>query len=188
MAERAEALGFSWLGIADSPTVYQESYLHQLEALHATRRLIVGPVATHVTLRHPLIVGNLLATLNEIGDGRTVGVLATGNSGARGVGLTPATAERLGEAVSCDPWLLGWCWRAISTGAAFRRPAFRERDVRSSSLPMGSVSPHLQVIRAMACCMAAPWSRPSSRAALPPGASVPIRNSGSGQRFRSLLP
>jgi 5,10-methylenetetrahydromethanopterin reductase len=63
VAERAEALGFSWLGIADSPTVYQESYLHQLEALHVTRRLIVGPVATHVTLRHPLIVGNLLATL-----------------------------------------------------------------------------------------------------------------------------
>lgn len=99
VAERAEALGFSWLGIADSPTIYQESYLHQLEALNATRRLTVGPVVTHVTLRHPLVVGNLLATLNEIGDGRTVGVLATGNSGARGVGLAPATVQQLGEAV-----------------------------------------------------------------------------------------
>jgi alkanesulfonate monooxygenase SsuD/methylene tetrahydromethanopterin reductase-like flavin-dependent oxidoreductase (luciferase family) len=187
VAERAEALGFSWLGIADSPTVYQESYLHQLEALHATRRLIVGPVATHVTLRHPLIVGNLLATLNEIGDGRTVGVLATGNSGARGVGLTPATARRLGEAVTA---IRGY-WAGV--GGHFdesRIPAtaFRERDARYSSPPMGSVSPHLRAIRAMACCMAAPWSRPSSRAALLPGASVPIRNSGSGRRFRSLLP
>jgi len=100
VAERAEALGFSWLGVADSPTVYQESYLHQLEALNATRRLTVGPVVTHVTLRHPLIVGNLLATLNEIGHGRTVGVIATGNSGARGVGLAPATVKQLGEAVS----------------------------------------------------------------------------------------
>jgi 5,10-methylenetetrahydromethanopterin reductase len=99
VAERAETLGFSWLGIADSPTVYQESYLHQLEALLATRHLTVGPVVTHVTLRHPLIVGNLLATLNEIGGGRTVGVLATGNSGARGVGLPPATVKQLGEAV-----------------------------------------------------------------------------------------
>jgi 5,10-methylenetetrahydromethanopterin reductase len=99
VAERAEALGFSWLGIADSPTVYHESYLHQLEALNATRHLTVGPVATHVTLRHPLIVGNLLATLNEIGGGRTIGVLATGNSGARGVGLPPATVKQLGEAV-----------------------------------------------------------------------------------------
>jgi 5,10-methylenetetrahydromethanopterin reductase len=100
VAQRAEALGFSWLGIADSPTVYQESYLHQLEALHATRRLTVGPVVTHVTLRHPLIVGNLLATLNEIGGGRTIGVLATGNSGARGVGLRPATVKQLEEAVA----------------------------------------------------------------------------------------
>jgi len=100
VAERAEALGFSWLGIADSPTVYQESYLHQLEALRSTRRLIVGPVTTHVTLRHPLIVGNLLATLSEIGDGRIVGVLATGNSGARGIGLKPATVRQLGEAVA----------------------------------------------------------------------------------------
>ena len=99
VAERAEALGFSWLGFADSPTVYQESYLHQLEALHATSRLIVGPMVTHITLRHPLVVGNLLATLNEIGGGRTVGVLATGNSGARGVGLAPATVKQLGEAV-----------------------------------------------------------------------------------------
>jgi 5,10-methylenetetrahydromethanopterin reductase len=100
VAERAEALGFSWLGIADSPTVYQESYLHQLEALRSTRRLIVGPVTTHVTLRHPLIVGNLLATLSEIGDGRIVGVLATGNSGARGIGLKPATVKQLEEAVA----------------------------------------------------------------------------------------
>jgi 5,10-methylenetetrahydromethanopterin reductase len=99
VAERAEALGFTWLGIADSPTVYHESYLHQLEALNATRHINVGPVATHVTLRHPLIVGNLLATLNEIGGGRTIGVLATGNSGARGVGLRPATVKQLEEAI-----------------------------------------------------------------------------------------
>jgi 5,10-methylenetetrahydromethanopterin reductase len=99
VARRAEALGFSWIGFADSPVVYQESYLHQLEALHATARLRVGPVVTHVTLRHPLVVGNLLATLNEIGGGRTVGVVASGNSGARGVGLRPGTVKQLGEAI-----------------------------------------------------------------------------------------
>jgi 5,10-methylenetetrahydromethanopterin reductase len=99
VAKRAEALGFSWLGVADSPTIYQESYLHQLEALRATSHLTVGPVVSHVTLRHPLVVANLLATLNEISEGRSVGVLATGNSGARGVGLPPATVQQLKEAV-----------------------------------------------------------------------------------------
>ena len=115
VAQRAEGLGFSWLGIANSPTVYQESYLHQLEALRATRRLAVGPVVTHVTLRHPLIVANLLATLNEIGGGRTIGVLASGNSGARGVGLRPATVKELGEAVDA---IRGY-WAGI--GGHFRR-------------------------------------------------------------------
>jgi 5,10-methylenetetrahydromethanopterin reductase len=130
VAERAEALGFSWLGIADSPTVYQESYLHQLEALHATRRLIVGPVATHVTLRHPLIVGNLLATLNEIGDGRTVGVLATGNSGARGVGLTPATVKRLAEAVAA---IRGY-WAGVS--AHFEESRIPPTGLRQRGCPL----------------------------------------------------
>jgi 5,10-methylenetetrahydromethanopterin reductase len=99
VAKRAEQLGFSWIGLADSPTVYQESYLHQLEALRATTRINVGPVVTHFTLRHPLVVGNLLATLNEIGGGRTIGALGTGNSGARGVGVRPARVNEIGEAI-----------------------------------------------------------------------------------------
>lgn len=99
VARRAEQLGFSWIGFADSPTVYQECYLHQLEALRATTRISVGPVVTHFTLRHPLIVGNLLATLNEIGGGRTIGALGTGNSGARGVGVRPARVNEIGEAI-----------------------------------------------------------------------------------------
>ena len=130
VAERAEALGFSWLGIADSPTVYQESYLHQLEALHATRRLIVGPVVTHVTLRHPLVVGNLLATLNEIGNGRTLGVLATGNSGARGVGLAPATVKQLGEAVAA---IRGY-WEGV--GAHFNGSRIPHTSIRRRGCPL----------------------------------------------------
>lgn len=99
LARRAEELGFTWLGLADSPALYQESYLHQLEALHATTRLRVGPAVTHVTLRHPLIVGNLLATLNEIGGGRTIAALGSGNSGARGVGIRPANVKQIAEAI-----------------------------------------------------------------------------------------
>ena len=142
VAERAEALGFLWLGIADLPTIYQESYLHQLEALRVTRRLTVGPVVTHVTLRHPLVVGNLLATLNEISEGRTVGVLATGNSGARGVGMPPATVQQLKEAVGAILWLLGWrrgtFWREPHPGdrsCAKGLPAFhcRRRAARGGT-------------------------------------------------------
>jgi len=99
MARRAEAAGFEWLGVADSPVVYQESYLHQREALAVTERLRVGPLVSHVVARHPVIVANLLATLSELSGGRAVGTLATGNSAARGLGLRPAGLAALGEAV-----------------------------------------------------------------------------------------
>jgi alkanesulfonate monooxygenase SsuD/methylene tetrahydromethanopterin reductase-like flavin-dependent oxidoreductase (luciferase family) len=98
-ARLGEELGFSWMGIADSPTVYEESYLHQLEAARATTTLRVGPMASHVVARHPVIIGNLLATLNEFTSGRVVGTLATGNSAARGLGLKPASVDQLGQAI-----------------------------------------------------------------------------------------
>lgn len=100
LARHADEAGYAWLGIADSPTVYQESYLHQFQALGHSTRLRVGPLVSHVVARHPVIVANLLATLHEASGGRAVGTVATGNSAARGLGLRPASAARLREAVT----------------------------------------------------------------------------------------
>ena len=99
IAREADATGWDWLGIADSPVVYDDSYLHQAEALYATERISVGPLVSHVIVRHPVVVANLLATLADLGGGRTIGTLATGNSAARGLGLAPATIAELREAV-----------------------------------------------------------------------------------------
>lgn len=96
-ARIGEAAGFDWMGVADSPTVYQDSYLHQLEAANATERIKVAPMTSHLVARHPVIVGNLLATLNEITDGRAVGTITTGNSAARGLGMKPAKLSELAE-------------------------------------------------------------------------------------------
>ena len=100
VARVGEAAGFEWMGVADSPTVYQDSFLHQLEAARATIEIKVGPMATHLVARHPVIVGNLLATLNEFTDGRAIGTIATGNSAARGLGMKPATVEELGQGIA----------------------------------------------------------------------------------------
>ena len=96
-ARIGEAAGFDWMGVADSPTVYQDSYLHQLEAANATERIKVAPMTSHLVARHPVIVGNLLATLNEITGGRAVGTITTGNSAARGLGMKPAKQAQLAE-------------------------------------------------------------------------------------------
>ncbi|QEC48131.1 LLM class flavin-dependent oxidoreductase [Baekduia soli] len=94
-----ERHGLHWIGVCDSPTVYQESYLHQAEVAHAAPSVTTGPMVSHVVVRHPLVVGNALATLAELTGGRVIGTLATGNSAARGPGLRPATIADLGEAV-----------------------------------------------------------------------------------------
>jgi 5,10-methylenetetrahydromethanopterin reductase len=99
VAAAGESYGFSWISVADSPTVYEDSYLHQLIVAQTAPSVQVGPMVSHVVARHPVIVGNQLATLNSFTGGRVVGTLATGNSAARGLGMKPATLERLGEAV-----------------------------------------------------------------------------------------
>jgi alkanesulfonate monooxygenase SsuD/methylene tetrahydromethanopterin reductase-like flavin-dependent oxidoreductase (luciferase family) len=101
LAQVAEASGFSWLGVADSPAVWGESYLHQLQALQVTERLHVGPMVTHVVIRHPLIVANALSTLVSAGGGRVLAAIGTGNSAARGLGLPPASLATVAGAVQC---------------------------------------------------------------------------------------
>ncbi|QEC50646.1 LLM class flavin-dependent oxidoreductase [Baekduia soli] len=93
--------GFDWISVADSPTVYQESFLHQLEIARIAERPMIGPLVSHVVVRHPVIVGNLLATLNEFTGGRVIGTLATGNSAARGLGMKPARLAEVAEAITC---------------------------------------------------------------------------------------
>lgn len=98
-ARLAQSLGFSWVSVADSPTVYEDSYLHQLEVARAAESVMVGPMVSHVVARHPVIVANLLATLNSFTGGRVIGTVATGNSAARGLGMKPATLADLEQAV-----------------------------------------------------------------------------------------
>ncbi|WP_157183155.1 LLM class flavin-dependent oxidoreductase [Sciscionella marina] len=129
LAKHADEAGYTWMGIADTPTVFQESYLHQMEALRNSRRLLVGPLATHVVVRHPLIVGNLLATLHETSGGRAIGAVATGNSAARGLGLRPATVDELGEAVA-----------AIRGYWAGNGGAFDSRTFPGSTIPVTGIS------------------------------------------------
>jgi alkanesulfonate monooxygenase SsuD/methylene tetrahydromethanopterin reductase-like flavin-dependent oxidoreductase (luciferase family) len=99
VAQAGEQRGFSWISVADSPTVYEDSYLHRLVVAQTAPSVEVGPMVSHVVARHPVIVANQLATLNAFTGGRVVGTLATGNSAARGLGMKPATLARLGEAV-----------------------------------------------------------------------------------------
>jgi 5,10-methylenetetrahydromethanopterin reductase len=99
LARSGAEFGFDWISVADSPTVYQDSYLHQLEVARTAENVLVGPMVSHLVARHPVIVANQLATLNEFTGGRVVGTVGTGNSAARGLGLQPATVAELGRGI-----------------------------------------------------------------------------------------
>jgi 5,10-methylenetetrahydromethanopterin reductase len=99
VARTGDRFGFDWISVADSPTVYQDSYLHQLEVARTAENAMVGPMVSHLVARHPVIVGNQLSTLNSFTGGRVIGTIATGNSAARGLGMKPATVAELGQGI-----------------------------------------------------------------------------------------
>lgn len=129
-AQLGERLGFDWISAADSPTVYQDSYLHQLEIARAAPSVDVGPMVSHVVARHPVIVGNQLATLNEFTDGRVIGTVATGNSAARGLGMKPARLADLDQAIGA---IQGY-WRG--EGGAYRDTAIPRSGLRRRACPL----------------------------------------------------
>ena len=55
-AAAAEAAGFGWFGVGDSPAVFEDASLHLSEAARVTTRIALGPMVTHVVVRHPLVV------------------------------------------------------------------------------------------------------------------------------------
>ncbi len=99
LAVAAEAAGFDWFGIGDSPAVFEDAWLHLAEASRVTSSIVLGPMVTHVVIRHPLVVANQLATLDELSGRRVRAAIGTGNSAARGLGLAPATLAQMREAV-----------------------------------------------------------------------------------------
>jgi 5,10-methylenetetrahydromethanopterin reductase len=123
VARIGDAAGYDWMGVADSPTVYQESFLHQLEAARVTERIRIGPMVTHLVARHPVIVGNLLATFNEFTGGRGMAAIGTGNSAARGLGLKPATMAELEQGIAA----LESYWRG--EGAAYSSTTYSQSRI-----------------------------------------------------------
>ncbi|MGE0732354.1 MAG: LLM class flavin-dependent oxidoreductase [Acidimicrobiia bacterium] len=129
-ARLAEAGGLDWFGLGDSPAVFEDVALHLAEAARVTSRISLGPIATHVVIRHPLVVANQLATLAELSGDRVVAAVATGNSAARGLGLPPATRAQLAEALS----LMRGYWRG--EGGTYGRSTVPGSSIRRADVPL----------------------------------------------------
>jgi 5,10-methylenetetrahydromethanopterin reductase len=99
LCAEAEELGFGWIGVADSQSVFRELYVAlTLAALH-TRQALVGPIVTNPLTRHLVVTASAISSVDELSGGRALLGLGSGDSALYTIGAPPATLGGLEESV-----------------------------------------------------------------------------------------
>ncbi len=98
-AKTAEQVGFDAVGIADSQSVYQDTYICLSHAAKATSRIQLSTRVTNPVTRHPAVTAGCAATVDQISGGRMWIGIGTGQNSTVQVGLSPARLKDLREYV-----------------------------------------------------------------------------------------
>jgi len=88
----AEELGYAGVWIADSHSVFRDAYAILANLAVATQRVQLATGVTQTVTRHPAVLANSWATLQETSGGRAILGIGVGESAVRNLGLKP---ERL---------------------------------------------------------------------------------------------
>lgn len=98
-AQLAEELGFDWLGVADSQSLYREVFSTLGMIGHVTDKLLIGPTVTNGLTRHPAVMASAIATVHEISQGRAILGIGTGDSAIFNINQRPHGLKGLREYV-----------------------------------------------------------------------------------------
>jgi 5,10-methylenetetrahydromethanopterin reductase len=110
-AAEVEGAGLDFMWTPDTPLLaglWRDVYIHLACAALRTSKLRLGPGVTNPLTRHPLTTASLLATLDDVSDGRADLVAGTGYSSAYIIGRKAATRAQMREATEL--------WRSIFSG------------------------------------------------------------------------
>src|ERR671932_1202388 len=99
LAQRAEALGFTYAWTFDSHILWQEPYVIYSQMLSATEKMVVGPFVTNPASRDPSVTASLFATLNDMFGNRTICGIGRGDSARRVLGRPPTTLAETEAAI-----------------------------------------------------------------------------------------
>ena len=88
--QRAEELGFSFIGLPDMPYNYMEIYPYLAACAAHTKRVQLAPYVTNPLTRHPSVTASAMATLNVISEGRALLAIGRGDSAVKQLGWHPA--------------------------------------------------------------------------------------------------
>jgi len=92
MGQRSEELGYTGIWVADSHSVMHDAYAILAALATQTQSLQLATGVTHTVTRHPAVLANSWATLQELSDGRAICGIGVGESAVHNLGLKP---ERL---------------------------------------------------------------------------------------------
>src|SRR5918992_531574 len=131
LAQRAEALGFTYTWTFDSHILWQEPYVIHSQILSSTERMIVGPLVTNPATRDPSVTASVFATLNDMFGNRTICGIGRGDSAQRVLGRKPTKLAEVEEALNtigrkadgfilqlADPVILEWTMQHVHDAAA----------------------------------------------------------------------
>jgi 5,10-methylenetetrahydromethanopterin reductase len=107
LARLGEEQGFDLMGCADAPAIIYDPYVALTVAALHTSRVRLGPMVTNPQTRHPLVLANQAATLDQLAPGRSYVGLGPGNAGVLGVGARPARLEAVGRTAELLRLVLG---------------------------------------------------------------------------------
>lgn len=96
----AESVGFDYIGVADSQSLFRELFVSLTVAALETERVQIGPSVTNPLTRHPAVMASAIASLNELSGGRVFLGIGTGDSAILNLGLRPARLRALREYVA----------------------------------------------------------------------------------------
>lgn len=89
MARQAEELGYGGVWVADSHSVMRDAYSVLAILATQTNTLNLATGVTHTVTRHPVVIANSWATLQELSGGRAICGIGVGESSVRNLGLRP---------------------------------------------------------------------------------------------------
>ena len=126
-ARLAEDLGFDYIGIPDSQSLWRELYLSLSVVAGATSKVDIGPTVTNALTRHPAVAASAIATLNEMSGGRAYFGIGSGDSAILNLGLRPARLKEMQEYIEA--------MRTILSGQSYEYKG-REIHVKWSENPV----------------------------------------------------
>ncbi|HEX5630447.1 MAG TPA: TIGR03842 family LLM class F420-dependent oxidoreductase [Acidimicrobiia bacterium] len=99
LAAYAEEAGFGYGWAFDSHVLWQEPFVIFSRMLHATDRMVVGPMVTNPGTRDWTVIASLFATLNEMYGPRTICGMGRGDSALRYINGKPTTLATMRESM-----------------------------------------------------------------------------------------